>query len=204
VILTIGNKAVYPCQGPCLIGPIVKKIINDRPMMFHQLIVLSNGGGELFIPVDKVPTLGIRPLLEKSEITKLLDQLGKPGKVAHTSRQRYVHNLRLFASGSAFDLAEIVESLTGLSEERSLSVNDRKRLDRAKGLLVCEISEVMGVTDQEAELQVEYALRARKEEVRAGCVIGGDFSDGCNQDEHHKEVAEVGDRKSSRAKAQGV
>lgn len=192
MILTDGNKVVYPCQGPCLIGPIVKKIINDRPMMFHQLTVLSNGGGELFIPVDNVPTIGIRPLLEKSEITRLLAQLRKRVKVVYTWRQRFVDNIRLFASGSAFDLAEIIESLTGLNEVRSLSVNDRKKLDRAKKLLVCEISEVMCVTQQEAELQVEHALRERKEEVRAGCVIEEVLSDACNQNEDHKEVAELG------------
>jgi CarD family transcriptional regulator len=153
-------------------------------MMFHQLTVLSKGGGELFIPVDNVQTMGIRPLLEKTEIAKLLDQLKKPSKAANTWRQRTVDNLRLFASGSAFDLAEIVESLTELNDERSLSLNDRKRLDRARRLLVCEISEVMGETEQEAELQVDEALKARKEEVKADCLTKRDLSDACNQNEH--------------------
>lgn len=204
MVLTVGNKVVYPCQGPCLIGPVVKKIINDRPMMFHQLTVLSKGGGELFIPVDNVRTTGIRPLLEKTEITKLLEQLGKPGKAASTWRQRTIDSLRLFASGSAFDLAEIVESLTELNEERTLSVNDRKKLDRARRLLVCEMSEATGETEQEAELQLDQALKARKEEVKADCMIEEDSSDACNQNEHHKEIAKPGEREARRTEAQSA
>ncbi len=204
MILTVGNKVVYPCQGPCLIGPIVKKTINDRPVMFHQLTVLSNGGGELFIPVDNAPTNGIRPLLEKTEITRLLDQLRKPGKAARTWRQRFEDNRKLFASGSAFDLAEIVESLTGLKEDRTLSITDRRRLDRARRLLVCEISEVLGLTEQEAELRVDQALNARKEEVKADCIPEEDSPDAFNQGEDHKKVAEAGDREARCTKAQSA
>ena len=67
-------------------------------------------------------------------------------------------------SGSAFDLAEIVESLTELSETKKLSFGEHKTLDRAKALLVSEISEVIGETKEKAERQVDMALKARKEE----------------------------------------
>ena len=65
---------------------------------------------------------------------------------------------------SAFDLAEIVESLTELSETKTLSPGDRHALDRARKLLVCEISEVMGETRGEAEQQMDRALKERKTE----------------------------------------
>ena len=64
-------------------------------------------------------------------------------------------------SGSAFDLAEIVESLTELIETKPLSFGERGTLERAKRLLVCEISEVTGESMQEAEEQVDRALIAR-------------------------------------------
>jgi len=163
LILNVGKRVVYPCQGPCLIGSIEKKIVNDRPMMFYQLVVLDDGGGKLFVPVEKARAVGIRPLIKKIEISKLLDQLKKPSQSAEDYRQRARDNVKLFASGSAFDLAEIVESLTELSETKSLSLGERKTLERAKRLLVCEISEVLRGTKEEAEQQIDKALKARKE-----------------------------------------
>lgn len=158
--LTSGDKIVYPSQGPCLIGPIVERVVDDRTLRFYQLIVL-NKGGDLFVPVDKVKAAGIRLLLDRSEIPKLLDQLKRPVKAADNWKQRSLNDARLFASGSAFDLAEIIETLTALGETKSLSIGERNRLDKAKRLLVCEISEVTGETREEAEREIDNALKAR-------------------------------------------
>lgn len=164
--LNVGKRVVYPCQGPCLISSIEKKIINDMPMMFYRLVVLDEGGGMLFVPVEKIKEVGIRPLLRKADALKLLEQLRKQSLSADDYRQRARDNSRRFASGSAFDLAEIIESLAELSETKSLSLGERKSLDRAKRLLVCEISEVLGWTKEEAEQQIDDSLKARKEKVR--------------------------------------
>jgi RNA polymerase-interacting CarD/CdnL/TRCF family regulator len=164
--LIAGSKVVYPAQGPCLIGAVVQRIIDGTPLMFYQLIVLDDGGGDLFVPVDKVAAIGIRLLMEKSEIPKLLDHLAKPAKAADSWKQRSLNNLRLFASGSAFDLAEIVESLTGLNETKALSFGEQKTLERARRLLICEIAEVTGETRETIKEQLEDALKARTREVQ--------------------------------------
>jgi CarD family transcriptional regulator len=160
-MLAVGNKVIYPCHGPCVISSITERIVDDTPMTFYQLLVLDDGRGNLFVPADKLHTIGIRPLLNKPEIAKLLDQLKRPSTAAIDRKQRVRDNLKLLLSGSAFDLAEIVESLTELIETKPLSFGERRTLERAKRLLVCEISEVMGETKQEAEDQVDRALIAR-------------------------------------------
>lgn len=167
MILTVGNKVIYPCQGPCLIGPIVRKIVDGTPTRFYHLVVLDGGGGELFVPVDKAQALGIRGLLQRSEIPKLLGQLKKAAKTAKAGtgknwKQRAVDILQLFTSGSAFDLVEIVESLSELSETKTLSPSEKRTLERARKLLVCEISEVTGETKSAVEEQVDKALKGQK------------------------------------------
>ncbi|HET9531250.1 MAG TPA: CarD family transcriptional regulator [Blastocatellia bacterium] len=160
-MLSVGKKVVYPCQGPCLIGAVVRRVVDNRAVTFYQLLILDEGGGKLFVPVDKVNAVGIRPLLKRAEIPGLLERLKRPTSTAEDSRQRARDNSRLLASGSAFDLAEIVESLTELNETKPLSIGERKTLERAKKLLVCEIAEVLRKTREEAERQVDKALRAR-------------------------------------------
>jgi CarD family transcriptional regulator len=159
VILTSGTKVIYPSQGPCLIGSVIKKVIDGRPVNFYQLALLDDSGGELFVPVDKVQTIGIRPLLNRSDIPKLLDLLREPSGADKDWRQRALDNFKLLTSGSTFDLAKIVKSLTDLSEKRALSFRESQTLEKARKLLIGEISEVMGETRSATEEQINEALK---------------------------------------------
>ncbi len=165
VILTIGNKVIYPSQGPCLIGPVVKKFIDGMPVRFYQLALLDDSGGKLLVPVDKVNAIGIRPLLNRSDIPELLGLLKKPAGAAKDWKQRANDNFKLLTSGSAFDLAEVVKSLTRLGEKKALSFRESQTLEKAKRLLIYEISEVMGETKNAAEEQIDKALKARRNAV---------------------------------------
>lgn len=164
MILSVGNKVVYPNQGPCRIGEVVEKMIGGRPTSFYQLALLDESGDALFVPLDKIRTLGIRQLMAKSEIPKLLSHLKKATVPEKNWKQRAIDNARLLSSGSAFDLAEIVESLTELNEIRALPPRDRQILDRAKKILVCEISEVTGESKSAVVEQIDEALKMRHRE----------------------------------------
>ena len=150
-------------------------------MAFYQLLVLNEGGGELFIPVEKVETVGIRRLLNRSEVLELMDDLSQPTATADNYRARSLHISKLFASGSASDLVEIVASLTQLHRSKSLSFGEHKTLEKAKGLLVCEIAEVMGVTRDVASGRVEAALEARASKSQADRVARKRVSAGRDQ-----------------------
>lgn len=160
--LIVGNKVIYPSYGPCLIGPVVERVVADRPVRFYHLAILGETGGEVYVPVDKAQSIGLRLLLNKSEIPKLLRQLSHISGVTKDWKQRASNNLKLLATGSAFDLAEIVESLTELSKTKALSFREKQMLERARNLLVCEIAEVMEETKSAAEEQLDEALKARK------------------------------------------
>ena len=168
MILTVGSKVVYPCQGPCLVGAVVERLVAGEPRSFYHLIVLDDGGGELFVPIDKVRAIGIRLLAQRSDIPKLMGHLMETTEVAKDWKQRANHILRLFTSGSGFDLAEIVGALTELSKTKTLSPREIWTLMRARKLLVCEIAEVMGETRSAVEEQVDQALSARKIVVVSG------------------------------------
>jgi CarD family transcriptional regulator len=170
MILNVGKKVVYPNQGPCRVGPVVKKDFGGRPIDFYPLAVMDDSGNVLFVPVDKIKTLGIRQLMEKSEIPRLLRRLSQSQGVEPIIepttgmkwKQRAIDNSKLLASGSALDLAQIIGTLTELNGTKALSPRDRQVLDRARRNLICEISEVMGKTKIAAEQQVDDALKVQK------------------------------------------
>ena len=172
--LRVGEKVSLPSHGPCLIDAVVNKLVGGTSMTFYRLACLENNGGELFIPVDKIKGLGIRQLLQRSEIPKLLSRLGQEGKPAvvpneaRNWKQRAIDRSRLLASGTAADLVELIESLTDSNEVRALASQDRQTLERAKRLLVCEIAEVLGDSKSAVEQRINRALLARRGENSRG------------------------------------
>jgi CarD family transcriptional regulator len=166
--LTVGDKVVYPGRGPCFIGAVVQKVVCGKSASFYRLAVLDDSRAEVFVPVDNLRDLRVRALLDRSEIPKLLDRLkirAGPAKEVATAknwRQRNQEILRLCSSGSIFDLADVVESLTELSLNKTLSPHQRDTLDRARKLLVCEISEVMEESKTAAEARIDGVLRTAK------------------------------------------
>ena len=100
-----------------------------------------------------------------SQTARQLSQPGKltpPPSTARNWKQRALDNGKLLGSGSAADLVQIVESLTDLHETKTLAPHERQTLERAKKLLVCEISEVLGETRSAVEELIGRALQARK------------------------------------------
>lgn len=166
--LNVGDKVVYPGRGPCLIGAVVQKVVCGMSASFYRLALLDDSGGELFVPVDKFRDLKMRALLDRSEIPKLLGHLKtragvtKDLGIAKNWRQRELDNLKLFSSGSIFELAHIVESLTQLNGTKTLASHDRDTLDRARKLLICEISEVMAESKTAAEARIDRVLEPGK------------------------------------------
>ena len=166
--LTVGDKVVFPGRGPCLVDAVVHKVVCGMPARFYRLALLDESGAELFVPVGKSDDLHLRALLDRSEIPKLLRHL-KPraGVTADLGtvknwRQRELDNLKLLSSGSVFDLAKMVQSLTQLNSAKPLAARERETLSRARRLLIGEISGAMNETKSAAEARVDSVLEPAK------------------------------------------
>ncbi len=168
MILNTGEMIVYPHQGPCRVGAVITKDFGGGPTSCYPLAVMDESGDMLFVPINKINTLGIRRLMGKSEILRLLHRLSQEvakeisPSTPRSWRSRAIDNSKLLASGSAFDLAEIIRSLNASNKTKLLSARDRQLLDQARKILICEISEVMSKTRSVAEQMVDDALNAQK------------------------------------------
>jgi len=158
----VGSKVVYPSQGPCLIDALVTKVVAGQSSGFYRLTLLDGSGDAVLVASNKLKTTPIRGLITKSEIPKLLGHLENLPLASISWRQRGIDHARLLASGSAYDLAEIVGVLTELSEAKPLPSRDRQTLERAKKLLMCEISEVTGETRTATEEKLDRVLNTKK------------------------------------------
>ena len=162
--LKTGNTAIYPGQGPCRIDRVVERVVESRGVMFYHLTILDGNHGDLFVPVDKAGAIGLRLLIRKSEIPALLTHLKRGAMPAANWKQRATDNMKLLSSGSPYDLAEVVASLTELGNTRSLTLGESGTLGKARRLLICEMSEVTGETRAAIEEQVDCALNSTRDE----------------------------------------
>src|SRR5262249_11033510 len=156
--LSEGCKVSYPLQGPCLIGPVVSKVIGGERVKFHHLIPLGDGGAEFFVPFGRAPIAGVRRLLNKSEIPEGLDRLAQPPRAGASERLRAQDHLRLVASGTALDLADVIALLTDIGSINRF--HGGTLLEKARRLLAREIAEVMGESESAAEASIDDALAA--------------------------------------------
>lgn len=169
MMLSVGDKVVYPGRGPCLVDAVVQKIVCGTAARFYRLALLADSGAELFVPVGSVSDVQFRALLGRAEVPKLLRHLETgvaakkdPGPLKGGWRRREIDKLRLSRSISVFDLAEVVESLTRLSSLKTLAFDERETLYRARKLLICEIAEVMNESKSAAEARIDGVLESGK------------------------------------------
>ena len=168
--LSVGSKISYPLQGPCLIAPVVTKMVGGERAKFHHLIPLGDGGAEFFVPFGRAPAAGVRRLLTKSEIPHILERLAQPPRTDAGGRLRAQDHLRLVTSGSALDLADVIALLTDVAGINRF--NGGSLLEKARSLLAREIAEVMGESASAAEASIDEALaaggRGRARKARSG------------------------------------
>jgi hypothetical protein len=95
--------------------------------------------------VDNVDGVGLRRAITDDEVERLFSLLGD-GKIdSHQNwKGRFKDNSDRMRTGSIYDVVEVLKSLTFLAKSKSLSFREKRMLDRAKFLVVSEITEVMG------------------------------------------------------------
>jgi RNA polymerase-interacting CarD/CdnL/TRCF family regulator len=161
VTLTIGQKVYYPGRGPYLVRAVVRKVVCGADANFYRFTSLDGSGVELLIPVGNSSDLPLRALLPPDAIPRLLSHLkmrAEPPKEMDKWPERRSSSSKLFLSGSAFDLADAIESLTRSSGVRSLATDERETLRRARRLLICEIAAVMNESTSQAEARIDSVI----------------------------------------------
>ena len=154
----VGDKVIYPNQGLGVVTRIEEKTILGTTCGFYHLRIVANETTVL-VPIANVDGVGLRRAIEDEEVERLFNSLGN-GKIDNHQnwKGRFKDNSDKMRSGSIYDVADVLKSLTFLSRSKSLSFREKRMLDRAKFLIVSEISEVMQQPADSVETRVDRAL----------------------------------------------
>ena len=154
----IGDKVIYPNHGLGVVEKVEEKTILGTTAGFFHLRIISNETTVL-VPVSNVDNVGLRRAITDEEVERLFHLLSD-GKIDNHQnwKGRFKDNSDKMRTGSIYDMADVLKSLTFLAKSKSLSFREKRMLDRAKALIVSEISEVMRLTAATVEERVNEAL----------------------------------------------
>jgi CarD family transcriptional regulator len=158
VTFQVGDKVIYPNHGLGVVERIEDKTILGTTCGFYHLRIIANETTVL-VPLANAEGVGLRRAITDQEVERLFGRLGD-GKIDdHQNwKGRFKDNSDKMRTGDIYDVADVLKSLTFLAKSKSLSFREKRMLDRARFLIVSEISEVMRLTSENVEGRVTQAL----------------------------------------------
>ena len=120
---------------------------------------MADSDTTVLVPLDNVEGVGLRRAIGDKEIKKLFTLLGN-GKIDNHQnwKGRFKDNSDKMRTGSIYDVVDVLKNLTFLAKSKNLSFREKRMLDRAKFLVVSEISEVAGDSAEAIDERVNKAL----------------------------------------------
>ena len=143
--LKAGDKIIYPNQGIGIVEKIQEEnYFGESFRIFHVRIVANDT--LVLIPSSNTQEIGIRKPISERAVEKIF-YLMSNGVVEVTMnwKGRYKEHVNLMKSGLMLDMVLVLKSLYYLNMIKPLSFREKKMMEKAKDLIVTEISEVSDV-----------------------------------------------------------
>lgn len=162
----VGDKIVYPMHGVGIIEKIEKKVVLSKRVEFY-IITIINSGMKVMIPVENADTIGIRSIIPKKDVKKVLAVLMKKENTsADDWKERYQNNIDKVKSGSIYEVSEVARDLYRRGCEKELSIMERKLYENAYQLVTHELALAKEIDIEEAGNLVSEALSADQPESK--------------------------------------
>ncbi len=159
---SIGDKVVYPNHGVGVIEQISSRTIGSTVEKFY-LLKIKASSLKVMVPFHNVDSVGLRRVVRNGEIQKILEYL-QDGKCENHAdwKYRFKENSDKMRTGSLMEVAVVLKGLLKLAQEKPLSFREKKMLERARYLLVSELSMAKNCEETEVEDELRKALTRAK------------------------------------------
>ncbi|MDD2234159.1 MAG: CarD family transcriptional regulator [Desulfitobacteriaceae bacterium] len=135
----VGDKVVYPMHGAGIIESIEEREVLGEIREYY-VMHLPVGNMKVFVPLNNVRRLGLRDVIDQSQIETVLAVLQSENVPTTLAwNRRYRANLEKIKSGDILEVAEVVRSLSYREKEKGLSTGEKKMYENAYQILVSEL-----------------------------------------------------------------
>lgn len=158
LIFSVGDKVIYPNQGIGVIEDIQQENYFGQDFRVYHLRILSNDT-LVMVPSSNAEEIGIRKLVSLKKVEKIYDFMRNGVvDVSMNWKGRYKEHVSLMKTGSILDMAIVLKGLYYLNLIKPLSFREKKMMEKAKKLLVTEISEVSDIEMPDIERHILDSL----------------------------------------------
>lgn len=150
---------MYPVHGVVEVQGVEEKEILGSKKAFYILNVLESNV-KLMVPTDNINSVGLRPVVAKNEVKKILDILreedGKIPKLGVQSwNKRYKEYADKVKSGDIYEIASVLRDIHHLRKVKNLSFGEKRIMENALSHVVKELSIALRKKEGEVSNQIE-------------------------------------------------
>ena len=154
----IGDKVVYPNQGVGTIENISSRAFGSAYEKFY-LLRFGYNSVTVMVPFSNAANIGLRRVTKDREISRVLSFLSNGlCEINPDWKVRFKDNSEKMLSGDLLKVAEVLKGLLHIQVEKPLSFREKKMLDRARHMLVSEISISRSVPEIHATSMLQRGL----------------------------------------------
>jgi CarD family transcriptional regulator len=154
----VGDKVVYPHHGAAIVE---RREVRAAFGQEKEYLVLRLAYGDLtlMVPSDNTEEVGLREVINDEEVEEVFAVLRKKDVRMPTNwSRRYKNHVEKLKSGDIYQVAEVVRNLSNRDKDKGLSAGEKRMLNRARQILVSELTFAIGVDEAEAEKKLDEAL----------------------------------------------
>ncbi|MEO5680566.1 MAG: CarD family transcriptional regulator [Acidimicrobiales bacterium] len=154
----VGDRVVYPQHGAAVIEKRETKAFFGEE---REYLVLKVAFGDLtvMVPADNTDEVGLREVINDEEVEEVFAVLRKKEARMPTNwSRRYKNHVEKLKSGDIYQVAEVVRNLSIRDKDKGLSAGEKRMLNRARQILVSELTFALEVDEETAEQRLDEAL----------------------------------------------
>jgi CarD family transcriptional regulator, regulator of rRNA transcription len=153
-----GDTVVHPEHGAAVIEELrVKELFGEKRK--YLVLRVAYGDLTLMVPIDSTEEVGLRQVVSKNEVKKVLNVLRQDeSKMAANWSRRFKNNIEKLRSGDIYQVAEVVRNLSIREREKGLSAGEKRMVIKARQILVSELTYATAGTEEKTEAMIDKVL----------------------------------------------
>jgi CarD family transcriptional regulator len=160
MMFRVGEKVVYPNHGVATVENISSRSFGSQFERFY-LLRLMYSTMTVMVPFSHVGNVGLRPITKLQEVDRVLEYLACGDCSCNSDwKNRFKENSAKMRTGSLGDISEVFKSLVRLQTDKPLSFREKKMLEKARQMLVAEVSVAKNLDEAKAVDLLDRSLAA--------------------------------------------
>ena len=156
---TVGETVVYPNHGAAVIEDIEMRKIKGEDRQYLVLRIIAQQDLVVRVPSNNLDLVGVRDVVDQAGLDRVFDILrASPVEEPTNWSRRYKANLEKLHSGDVMKVSEVVRDLWRRERDRGLSAGEKRRLAKARQILVSELALAEKTNEDKAETMLDEVL----------------------------------------------